>query len=216
MSNNTIRSNSIEFLINQHLKIQAAEYANNKPNSANSVDATRSGGRVQSVPAVLLSANNIRQFPFGPSDVVAPTRDIVGYDGTNQLGSALASLPAAIYKWSTYYSNIRICRFQQTVSNTYGDQNNVVGVTVPAYDKLCYIPTIASNALVASGITLEDIANVGNLIKGYEIVYSDIEAVIVFMKQQLKNIYEDPSKGTTFNFCHSSCHQNCHSNRNRR
>lgn len=215
MSNNIIRSNSIEFLINQHLKIQAVEYANNKPNNANSVDSTRSGGVAQ-VGAILLGANDVRRFPFGPSDVVDPSRDIVGYDGNNLYNSYTTSLAAAIYRWSSYYSKIRICHFQQSVTNTYGVQNNVVGETVPAYDKLCYIPTVASDALVANGITVEDIASVGNMIKGYDIIYSDIEAVIVFMKQQLKNIYEDPSRGTTFTFCHSSCHSNCHGSRSRR
>lgn len=209
MSN--IRSIDIENLINQHIKTQAAQYANLQPNSANSTDRFRSGDIVQ-IGVVFPNANDIRSFPYGPSDIVDPGKDVLGTTAVNP-PNALAT---AIYKWCDYYSKVRLCHFQQTVTNDGSQEAIVVGPTIASYDKIGYIPSVASNALTSSGISVDDIANSGNMIKGYDIVLTDIESAILFLKQQLKGIYEDPSKGTTFSFCHSSCHSNCHSSRSRR
>lgn len=212
MSN--IRSVDIENLINLHMKTQATEYANLKPNSANSTDRFRSGNAIQ-IGVSFLNANDVRRFshPTGPSNIVDPGENIVGL--TPVVGIGL-SLPLALYRWCEYYSKIRLCRFEQTVTNDGSQEAIIVGPSIASYDKIGYIPYNATNALISSGITEADIANSGNMIAGYDIILTDIESAILLLKQQLKNIYEDPSKGTTFSFCHSSCHSNCHSSRSRR
>lgn len=200
--NNEIRAVGIESLVNEAFRNQANSYITTNPDKATSIDANKITNGTIVIGQVLPPADSVRYRNIHPAEIVEPLQNILG-EGTIQTSGQRLGL--ALWQWATVYSAVRYCRFE--IDTNTGP--------IPPYFKYCYLPTF-SDGMTVYGITPSYINAIGGFITGNDITYDEIVNVIQLLKAHLKNVHEDPTYGTLFQFCHSSCHSNCHGSRSRR